>query len=222
MKLYKYRSLANLEHTLDILLNEKLHCAPYDQLNDPFEGLFLSVAHWGGMSGIVAGSMLPGGGYGYIPAVKQPKSLSEPPIPGGTRVCSLSASLSDVRLWSYYADGHRGIAIEIDFEGMAIQPHKVEYVNQLKEINNALYTGTETTEILRIKTNHWAYEKEFRIISEEEFIPTPERISGVYFGLRTPEHFQTLLLSNIPKSIPVYSTKLNSDSIQIEPENRLN
>jgi hypothetical protein len=222
MKLYKYRSLANLEHTLDILLNEKLHCAPYDKLNDPFEGLFLSVAHWGGMSGIVAGSRLPGRGYGYIPTVKSPKSLSELPIPGSTRVCSLSASLSDVRLWSYYADGHRGIAIEIDFEGMAIQPHKVEYVNQLKEINNALSAGTKSTEILRIKTNHWAYEKEFRIISEEESIATQGRISGVYFGLRTPEHFQTLLLRSIPKKIPVYSTKLNTNSIEIEPDRILN
>ncbi len=109
MKLYKYRSLTNLEYTFDILLNERLHCAPYDQLNDPFEGLFFSVAHWGGMSGIVAGSMMPGRGYGFVPTVKSPRSLSELTIPGGTRVCSLSASLSDVRLWSHYADGHKRI-----------------------------------------------------------------------------------------------------------------
>jgi hypothetical protein len=174
------------------------------------------------MSGIVAGSMLPGRGYGHIPTVKSPKSLSELLIPGGTRVCSLSASLSDVRLWSYYADGHRGIAIEIDFEGMESQIHKVEYVNQLKEINNALSSGTETTEILRIKANHWAYEKEFRIISDEESISTQGRISGVYFGLRTPELLQTLLLRSIPKTIPVYSTKLNTNSIEIEPDKILN
>jgi hypothetical protein len=220
MKLYKYRSLENLEHVLDILLNERLHCAPYDKLNDPFEGVFLSVAH---MGSIVGFPMMPGRGYGYgHHIVKSPKSLSELPIPGGTRVCSLSASLSDVRLWSHYADGHKGIAIEIDFEGMESQPHEVEYANQLKEIDNALSTGTETTQILRVKTNHWAFEKEFRIISEEEFIPTLGRISGVYFGLRTPELLQKTLLRSTPKTISVFSTKLNNNSIEIEQDKKLN
>jgi hypothetical protein len=220
MKLYKYRSLANLEWALDILLKEKLHCAPYDQLNDPCEGLFLSVAHIGSIAGF---SMMPGRGYGYgHHIVKSPKSLSELPIPGGTRICSLSASLSDVRLWSHYADGHKGIAIEIDFEGIESQPLEVEYVNQLKEIDNALSTGTETTEILRVKTNHWAFEKEFRIISKEEFIAVTGKISGVYFGLRTPELLQTTLLRSIPKTISVYSTKLNNNSIEIELCKKLN
>ena len=149
MKLYKYRSLAEyIEHTLDILLNERLHCAPYDELNDPFEGVFLSVAHiprnMAFSNDARTWIRLWGASYCQIT-----KIIGKYPIPGGTRVCSLSASLSDVRLWSHYADGHKGIAIEIDFEGMKDQPLEVEYVNRIKEIDNALSTGTETTEILR-------------------------------------------------------------------------
>jgi hypothetical protein len=84
-----------------------------------------------------------------------------------------------------------------------------------------LFTGTETTEILRVKTNHWAYEKEFRIVSKEEFIATQGRISGVYCGLRTPKLLQKLLLSSIPKTTPVYSTRLNEKSIEIELDRKL-
>lgn len=40
MKLYKFRSLDNIEFTFDILLNERLYCANYKDLNDPFEGIF--------------------------------------------------------------------------------------------------------------------------------------------------------------------------------------
>jgi len=40
MKLFKYRSLRTMEFILDIFLNERLHCAPYSELNDPFEGMF--------------------------------------------------------------------------------------------------------------------------------------------------------------------------------------
>ena len=43
MILYKYKSLADLEHVLDIILYERLHCSTYDKLNDPFEGLFLTT-----------------------------------------------------------------------------------------------------------------------------------------------------------------------------------
>lgn len=47
---------------------------------------------------------------------KSPKSISELPLFENKTVCSLTASLSDIRLWSHYADGHTGVAIEIDID----------------------------------------------------------------------------------------------------------
>ena len=35
MKLYKIPVAENLEYTLDLLLNERLHCAPYQQAKRP-------------------------------------------------------------------------------------------------------------------------------------------------------------------------------------------
>ena len=219
MKLYKYRSLENLEYTLDLLLNERLHCAPYDKLNDPFEGVFLSVTFGGGSFGATPFAAAPfGGGL----SVRSPQSVSELPIPGGTRVCSLSASRSDVRLWSYYANGHTGIAIEIDFVGANDQLHEVEYVAQLKEFGSSLLTASVSTEILRVKSNHWAYEQEYRLISDDEYYPVSGKISGIYFGLRTPPLMQEMMIRSVAGSIPVFSTKLNENTFEIELNEQLN
>jgi len=43
MILYKYRSLEQFEYVLDILLNERLYCSYYKDLNDPLEGIYASV-----------------------------------------------------------------------------------------------------------------------------------------------------------------------------------
>lgn len=219
MKLYKFRSISHLEYTLDILLNERLHCAPYEKLNDPFEGVFLSVMHVGGALGTVPFGLSPlGGGV----TVKAPRSISELPIPGGTRVCSLSASKSDVRLWSHYAEGHTGIAIEITFNDDDDQLHEVEYVEQLKEFNYSLLTAPESTEILRVKSHHWSYEREYRIISDNEYYSVKGRITGIYFGLRTTELIREMILRSVGGSIPVYTTKLNEETIEIELNNQVN
>ena len=42
MILFKFKSLGTLDHVLDILLNDRLYCAPYSNLNDPFEGQFIA------------------------------------------------------------------------------------------------------------------------------------------------------------------------------------
>ena len=40
MKLYKYRSLDNMDYVFDILSNGLVYCSSYKDLNDPFEGQF--------------------------------------------------------------------------------------------------------------------------------------------------------------------------------------
>jgi hypothetical protein len=220
MKLYKYRSFEKIEHTLDILINERLHCAPYDELNDPFEGIFLSVMHIGGF--FLGVSHLGVDYCGDRTTVKERRSISDLPTPGSTRVCSLTASGTDVRLWSHYAEGHTGIAIEIDIDESDSQLHKVEYVEQLKEFGHTVQTGPESTEVLRIKSYHWDYEKEYRIISREEYYSVSGKITGVYLGLRTSLLMQEVILRSLKNVIPIYTTKLNEKTIEIELNKQIN
>jgi len=42
---YKFRSLWNLKYFIDIITNERLYAARYDELNDPMEGAFLIDYH---------------------------------------------------------------------------------------------------------------------------------------------------------------------------------
>lgn len=219
MKLYKFRSLANIEYTLDILLNERLHCAAYNKLNDPFEGVFLSVMHIGGSLNSGPLNFAPLGGHR---TVKKPQSISELPIPGGTRVCSLSGEKSDVRMWSHYAGGHTGIAIEIELEVDAKFLYKVDYVDQLREFSCSLFTSPKSYEVLRIKSKHWEYEKEYRIISDEDFFCVSGRITGIHLGLRTSDHMREMLLRVIGKSFPIYSTKLDEREIAVELNKQIN
>ena len=122
MKLYKLRPLSNLEHVLDIVVHERLYCAPFTDLNDPFEGVYLAVTH-------VPSIFFPSLGTTKRSAATV-SDVSEPA--SRTRVCSLSASVGDVRQWSHYGDGHRGIAIEIDFTGHESDLRKVDYLRTLR------------------------------------------------------------------------------------------
>jgi hypothetical protein len=108
MILYKYRSFQNIDHILDILCHSRLYCAKYWELNDPFEGLFLANMP-------VYPLLQP-----FIKEHVIPKSIGDLSYidNDNIRICSLSSSLSEVRLWSYYADGLRGIVLSIDFSGI--------------------------------------------------------------------------------------------------------
>jgi hypothetical protein len=219
MKLYKFRSLKDIEYSLDILLNERLHCVPYDKLNDPFEGVFVVVTHLGGLANLGWG---PARGYGTH-IYKKPSSIQQYKIPGGTRICSLSATRKDVRLWSHYADGHKGIAIEIEFDEKNDELFKVDYVRQLKEFGNSLLTSPlDSTEILKVKSFHWEYEEEFRLILNDEFYSIKGKITGIYFGLRTPSLLQELIMRAVGNRIPIFSTELIENTIEVEVDKKLN
>ena len=205
----------NLDYSLDILLNERLHCAHYEDLNDPFEGLFLHVFQTGGLNNLDLGTGINTLGLGTR-TIKSPTSISDLPILGGTRICSLSASINDVRLWSHYASGHTGIAIEIDFTNSKDQPYKIEYADKLKEFTYSLMTAPDTIDILKFKSKHWEHEKEYRIITKDEFFSVSGMITGIYLGLRASELLTNMLLRIVPNEIPIYSTKLNNSTIDIE------
>ena len=42
MSYFKYKSLDNLKHFLDIIANNRLYAAKYNELNDPMEGSYLT------------------------------------------------------------------------------------------------------------------------------------------------------------------------------------
>ena len=216
MILYKYKTLSNLEHVLDIILQERLFCVPYNKLNDPFEGLFLTVIK-------LSYSRLLASKVPFLPhlvnsSIKQYKNVEDLQIDlSRTRICSLSSDISDVRLWSHYAHGHKGVVIEIDFSGIESQLHKVIYDQKLQTFSSSILTGPLPYEVLSHKTKHWEYESEYRIIYDGEYFSINNRIKAIYTGFRISDTHYDILTKIVPKEIPIYSTKINMDEIIVEP-----
>jgi hypothetical protein len=214
MMLYKYRHLRNPEHAIDILLNQRLFCSLYKDLNDPFEGLFQATMHIPPRQ-----SLLFGLGGRRMQVRRSIDDLLDPDK-SSTRVCSLSASLSDVRLWSHYADGHRGIAIEIDVSGLEGRFCEVRYSEQLPQFGFSLLTSPTVEEVLTRKTVHWAYEVEYRLISQAEYFHVVDRIKTVYLGSRISKLHEELLMRVCPSNTEIVRTEIDPYRVEVKPLRR--
>jgi hypothetical protein len=164
-----------------------------------------------------------------IETIKEAKDLD---LFGGTidkiKICSLSSWGSDVRLWSYYADGYKGIVFEIDFSGLETNIHEVKYHKKLPPCPAFLgqtVLGREQTkphDLFSNKTEHWWFEKEYRIIDESKYLSEGKyfdikgRIKTIYLGTRTSDIHRKLLIKIVPSEIPIYTTKINEEKITVE------
>ena len=134
----------------------------------------------------------------------------------------MSKSLNDVRLWSHYADGHKGIAIEIDFYKGEKDIYEVKYVPNLQEFKwgDTFLTSLGNpipTKVLSFKTEHWSYEDEYRIIQSEDYYSINDRVKSIYTGHRISDFHLQLLKKLIPRKIPIIPTKLNTKKVIVQP-----
>jgi hypothetical protein len=201
LKLYKFRSLKNIEFTLDIILNEKLYCSPREELNDPFEGLFQFIfCPYGGFSS------------GFSPAFDS-QTKDNKIVENDLKICSLSSSMKDVRMWSFYADDHKGIAIEIELD----ESEKLFPVDYLKKLPESPTANPDPFEILTKKTKHWCYESEYRIIQPETYYLIKRKIKKIYIGKKISDIQLELLKKVVPYEIPIHTTELDPHNIKIVP-----
>jgi hypothetical protein len=211
MRLYKYRSFTNLQFVLDIILNQRLYCSTYSSLSDPFEGLFLTTFH---VQSIPLG----------ITKILSPKSIEGLAFNSVDRIrlCSLSSSMSEVRMWSHYADGYKGVVFEIDFSDLESNTYKINYSDTLPSFGFSLLAQPCPREVLCCKTKHWEYESEYRIIQEEsQYFEIINRIKAVYLGFRIDEIHYRLLDKIVPNEIPIYKTNINKHKIEVEIKEKI-
>ncbi|WP_370979555.1 DUF2971 domain-containing protein [Agaribacterium sp. ZY112] len=215
MRLFKFRSLSNIEFVLDIIYNQRLYCATYDKLNDPFEGLFLSNLL--DLSKQPSGSRLLPSGTGVYRLLASAKHLNNG-ILEKSRICSLSRSMADVRLWSYYGDGHTGIAIEIEVDRDEASINKVEYGENLPEFNLDSDSAYDVCSLLKSKTMHWSHEQEYRVITSQKYFCIKEKVKAIYLGSRVSNFHADILKKAVAGRIPIYHTVINPSSVEVEVE----
>lgn len=203
MKLYKFRSLFPLEFLADLLVSERLYCAKYSHLNDPFEGHFTER-----MCLEIHGRR--------IISEMSLDDLIDPEEINDIRVCSLSRNYQDVRMWAHYADGHKGVAIEIDFLKLNPRPKKVTYNKTVKSFDTSSHEYPSIGRALLNKTDKWKYEKEYRILSRSEFFPITGRIRRVILGPLFPKKFYSILQKLCPPDVQLLETKIDLNTARVQ------
>ncbi|NEX12734.1 MAG: hypothetical protein C1942_08645 [Prosthecochloris sp.] len=151
--LYKYRGIEKFQYFVDIVLNQRLHAAPYFDLNDPMEGQYLYSS--GELDSDVRR------------LIKGQKEK--------IKICSLSAAPDNELMWAHYAEGHRGVAIgvEVSEERHRLIPVQYDGPVQIGLVN---VNNSTAEEILSHKLQVWKYEKEVRVFTRgKQYVPVTVR-----------------------------------------------
>lgn len=155
MIIYKFRSLGTQEDFARIkIILETGHfwCSKFSELNDPMEGSF------------------------HASTIEKITESFDQKIQ--YKICSFSSreAFKEPTLWGYYANGFRGIAIEVECNKDQVK--KISYEEDIASIDEKT-----VEEILNTKLKPWEKEREYRFLVESDNnyhkIGT---IKAVYFG----------------------------------------
>lgn len=243
--LYRYRTFKDIE---DILVRNEVFFASPDKFNDPFDcktsfstGSYSKTDLINHLEKIR--DWLPSEYKAIVryekmddekeqervmAALVEARDESLRKINSGLGILCLSEVPDNILMWAHYCDGHRGAVVEFDKEGL--ESHfgylrKVEYHEQLvtlREHNNAGAADNARLFLLR-KSDHWKYEKEWRIIrslgNQYEKLPI-DILKGIILGCEMRREDKTKirewvknLNSTIRVSQAVKSTSLYSINI---------
>ncbi|MCE2960616.1 MAG: DUF2971 domain-containing protein [Akkermansiaceae bacterium] len=218
MILYKFRSYEQLHYIADILVNERLYCSKLDELNDPFEGHYIFQIKL--QNGLAA---LAGKRNYTITQHREPRHDRE--SADKLRICSLSGSMSDVRLWSFYGGSHRGVAIGVDFD--IDSDFEEDSDTGVFKVNTNHLTlpiieedGTNTNKVplkkaVTNKTSIWNYEDEYRIITSKQFHSIKGKIREIITGPLMTSREQEVILK-LAGEIPVFNSRLDHSKLCVE------
>jgi hypothetical protein len=185
VKLYKYKSLQNLWHVLDIAINNRLYCAHWTELNDPLEGRYEAA-------------FSEKGSIGKIERAKN-----------SLRIASLSASPDNFLLWSHYADGHKGVAIEIDIPDEHPSVVEVIYSPFSSIFSHEPGKGEDMSYIFNGKSEEWSYEQEYRVIQSRMYFRLPRNVSRILLGPMVKSEQIRILRTALPPHVLLVQTELD-------------
>lgn len=169
MRAYKFKSAAQADHIFDILLNQRLYCAPLHVLNDPMEGTF-AYSYRGNGEAKSARDLA----NAVLEAIKS------------LRVCSLSATFDSHLLWAHYANGFNGVTVEVELPEAGPDIQSVRYRGVFGQFGYAPDTcaNVMARNVLLSKYQEWEYEREIRIVSEAEWYKLEKPVSRLIAGHR--------------------------------------
>lgn len=198
---YKFRAPTQVEFALDILFENRLHCADWSALNDPMEGVFSYRRR-----------VTDGKDYStFLAEIENEKKL--------LKVCALSKTFDCHLLWAHYAAGFSGMAIEVELPHNAPEVVEVQYRGVFAQVaiaDEAVAAETART-ILGSKYSEWAYEKEVRILHDSAWYKLSKPVRRVIAGHRmNPSLFEALRIICEKKGITINRTGIGDEGIDAD------
>lgn len=168
MKVYKFRSLGDcksLERIEQILTAREFRCSRFWELNDPMEGIYR--LNWTSNSSDI-------------------ESLFK--HKASHLICSFSdgEALRSPLMWGYYANGFKGVAIEVEVGETQLK--QVQYFPCLFSPEAGADAEESARKILCRKLEPWKHEREWRFLCAENRDRCQQigRITGVVIGYPYP------------------------------------
>jgi len=162
MKLYKFRPLGDelsFCRAKEILRTGHFWCSRFWELNDPMEGVYSFT----NADGVPIEDFFSDKARHVICSFSGPEAFSNPVM------------------WGYYANGFKGLVIEIQ-----VSADKVEKMNYVKDVPDWPQNGesARVTEILTTKLSRWKHEDEYRFLchSDEPAAKRIGQITRIHFG----------------------------------------
>jgi hypothetical protein len=166
MKLYRFRKLSSeLDccRLREIIETSKFWCSNFWELNDPMEGVF-NINIISGWESII----------GDILSIKSEY-----------KICSFTGEegFKDPAIWGYYADGFKGVAIEVETNPNNTDLVRVDYDYNLPEYLHSGNPHSQAKTILKTKSEAWVRENEYRfLVKSDEHQHKIGKITAIYFG----------------------------------------
>lgn len=207
MKAYKFRASSHLDFALDIVFNDRLYCSDWAKLNDPMEGVF---AYSYPSSSQKANTSQKDRADIVAEIIRENKKL---------RVCSLSLTYDCHLLWAHYASGFDGLAIEVELPDNSEVVRKVRYggVFPHLDMTNSVVASEAASHVLTSKYQEWAYEKEVRILQQDEYFALKAPVKHIIAGGRMmPVLFEALRIICYDKNITLSRTGIGDEGIDAD------
>jgi hypothetical protein len=224
MKVYKYRS--NYERDLISLSLNQLFAPTYENLNDPFEGMFNDKEDKKLLEFLKSfdSNHLRKGYDEFVEMIK---------IKG---VYSLCKTFDNEILWSLYSDSHKGFVIEYDLD-LLLKDFNFNKITPLVHIVEVKYKESpqksnilidsynkrmDLSSIIGTKSLSWKHENEIRLIFEEQGINTYNfnAVTSIIFGLRASEKEITKVMNLLKgRGLKYYQMETETDSYRLRLTN---
>jgi hypothetical protein len=135
------------------------------------------------------------------------------------RVCSLSETFDCHLLWSHYASGFSGMAIEVELpdDGSAVRRINYRGVFASLSIEGKFDPVLAAEEVLSSKYSEWSYEKEIRVLHRDYYFELAAPVKRVIAGHRMERAlFDALNLICHQKGIEFCQTGIGDEGIDAD------